>query len=125
MDVLGDRTLLRTGRLGELLLEREDRREDLLPGRRDLLELARREPAVVADRGVADELADLLRVLGSSRIFFESSVVICPTSSTNRLLTRPRTSSSVGSACSSAQFERPRAQKSSSSSKFRSLPFAK
>ena len=31
---------------------------------RDVLELARRELAVVADRGVADELADLLRVLG-------------------------------------------------------------
>ena len=47
-----------------LLLERLDRREDLLGRDGDLLELARREPAVVADRGVADELADLLRVLG-------------------------------------------------------------
>ena len=37
---------------------------DLLGGRADLLELARGELAVVADRGVADELADLLRVLG-------------------------------------------------------------
>src|SRR5258705_1167593 len=64
MDVLRDGTLLRTGRLGELLLEREDRGEDLLRRGCDLLELARREPAVVADRSVADELADLLRVLG-------------------------------------------------------------
>src|SRR5712691_3752564 len=63
MDVLRDRTLLRTGRLGEVLLEREDRGEDLLRGRRHLLELARREPAVVTDGSVADELADLLRVL--------------------------------------------------------------
>ena len=37
--------------------------EDLLGRDGDLLELARRELAVVADRGVADELADLLRVL--------------------------------------------------------------
>src|SRR5712691_2870336 len=64
MDVLRDRTLLRTGRLGEVLLERQDRGEDLLGRGRHLLELARREPAVVADGGVADELADLLRVLG-------------------------------------------------------------
>src|SRR5436305_12384830 len=64
MDVLRYRALLRAGRLGELLLERCDRGEDLLRRRRDLGELARREPAVVADRGVADELADLLRVLG-------------------------------------------------------------
>src|SRR5436305_962596 len=64
MDVLRYRALLRAGRLGELLLERCDRGEDLLRRRRDLVELARREPAVVADRGVADELADLLRVLG-------------------------------------------------------------
>src|SRR5207248_6573024 len=33
-------------------------------GGRDRVELLRRQPAVVADRGVADELADLLRVLG-------------------------------------------------------------
>ena len=37
---------------------------DLLGRRGDLLELARGELAVVADRGVPDELADLLRVLG-------------------------------------------------------------
>src|SRR5207302_3164166 len=64
MDVLRDRALLRTGRLVQVLLERLDRREDLLGRGSDLLELARREPAVVADRGVADELTDLLRVLG-------------------------------------------------------------
>src|SRR5258708_10913388 len=63
MDVLRARTLLRTRRLRELVLEREDRGEDLLRSGRDLLELARREPAIVADGGVADELADLLRVL--------------------------------------------------------------
>ncbi len=64
VEVLRDRTLLRAGRLRELLLEWGDRREDLLGGGRDLVELARRQPAVVADRRVADELADLLRVLG-------------------------------------------------------------
>src|SRR5205823_3483128 len=37
---------------------------DLLRRRRNRLELARGEPAVVADRRVADELADLLGVLG-------------------------------------------------------------
>ena len=46
---------------------------DLLRRGRDGLELARREPAVVADRRVADELLDLLR----------SSVVILPASSAN------------------------------------------
>ena len=44
--------------------ERRERRADLLGRDRDELELARGEPAVVADRRVADELADLLRVLG-------------------------------------------------------------
>src|SRR5206468_10935734 len=44
-------------------LERPDRAQDLLGGGRDLVELARREPAVVANGRVADELADLLRVL--------------------------------------------------------------
>src|SRR5581483_7155545 len=63
VDVLRDRALLRAGRLRQVLLERLDRREDLLGGRGDLLELARGELAVVADRRVADELADLLRVL--------------------------------------------------------------
>src|SRR4029077_10249609 len=52
------------GRLVEVLLDRRDRGEDLLARGRDLLELARRQLSVVADRGVADELADLLRVLG-------------------------------------------------------------
>jgi len=64
MDVLRDRALLRAGRLLEVLLERGDRGQDLLACRRDLLELARRQLAVLPDRGVADELADLLRVLG-------------------------------------------------------------
>ncbi len=64
VDVLGDRALLGAGGLAELLLERRDRGENLLGRGRDLLELARRELAVLADRRVADELADLLRVLG-------------------------------------------------------------
>src|SRR5439155_26489427 len=63
-DVLRDRALLGARGLRELLLERRDRSQPLLGRTRDLFELARREPAVVADRGVADELADLLRVLG-------------------------------------------------------------
>jgi hypothetical protein len=63
VEVLRDRALLRAGRLLGLLLERGDRRLDLLGGRGDGLELTRGEPAVVADRRVADELADLLRVL--------------------------------------------------------------
>src|SRR5581483_9969376 len=64
VDVLRDRALLRPLRLAELLLERRDRGEDLLRRGRDLLELPRGELAVIADRRVADELADLLRVLG-------------------------------------------------------------
>src|SRR4029079_9033014 len=64
MDVLRDRTLLRAGRLRHVLLERLDRLEDLLGGDGDLLELTRGELAVVADRRVPDELANLLRVLG-------------------------------------------------------------
>ncbi len=44
-----------------------ERLGDLLRRRADVLELARREPAVVADGRVADELADLLRVLGRDR----------------------------------------------------------
>src|SRR5579884_1002571 len=63
MDVLGDRALLRAGRLLGLLLERLDGRLDLLGGGGDDLELARGQAPVVANRGVTDELADLLRVL--------------------------------------------------------------
>src|SRR5262249_33873286 len=63
VDVLRDRALLGACRLAEVPLERPDGLEDLLGRHRDLLELARGEPAVVADRRVADELADLLRVL--------------------------------------------------------------
>ena len=65
VDVLGDRALLgaaspcscssRSGASAARICSAADR---------DLLELARGELAVVADRGVADELADLLRVLG-------------------------------------------------------------
>src|SRR5207247_1850856 len=46
-----------------LLEERFERGQDLLRRDGDVLELARRQPPVVADRRVADELADLLRVL--------------------------------------------------------------
>src|SRR5205823_4639652 len=58
-----DRTLLRAGRLRLLLEERLEAREDLLGGGGDVLELTRGELPVVADRRIADELADLLRVL--------------------------------------------------------------
>ena len=61
----------------------------------------------------------------SSRIFFESSVVIFCATSVNIPPTSLRASSRGGRPCSSAQAERPRAQNSSSSSKFRSLPFVK
>ena len=79
------------------LRERHERGEDLLRRRRDLLELARRELAVVADRGVADELADLLRVLGRD---LRDELDEQP-------LTSLRASSSVGSTCSSAQCREP------------------
>ena len=61
----------------------------------------------------------------SSRIFFGSSVETVPASSGKIPDPSVRTSSSVGSPDSSAQFASPRAQKSSSSSKPLSLPFAK
>src|SRR5207247_4242328 len=64
VDVLRDSALLRAGRLLGFLFERRDRRLHLLGRGGDDLELARRQAPVVADRGVADELADLLRVLG-------------------------------------------------------------
>src|SRR5262249_57443773 len=64
VDVFGGRALLRAGRLLGLLLERRAGGLDLLGRCSDRLELARRQAPVVADRGVANELADLLRVLG-------------------------------------------------------------
>src|SRR5262249_42123918 len=64
VDGLGERALLRAGRLRLLLEERVEPSEDLLRRDGDVLELARSELAVVADRCVADKLADLLRVLG-------------------------------------------------------------
>ena len=78
-----------------------------------------------SSRGASLRSSRIAALRTSSRIFFESSVEICGTSSTSSPLTSLRASSSVGSACSSAQLFRPRTQKSSSSSKFRSLPFAK
>src|SRR5256885_746449 len=64
VDVLRDRALLRAGRLCLLLEQRLEALEDLLAGGGDVLELTRSELAVVADGRVADELPDLLRVLG-------------------------------------------------------------
>src|SRR5207247_6182898 len=64
VDVLGDRALLRACRRLLLLAERLERVANLLGRRRDLLELARGQLAVLADRRVPDELANLLRVLG-------------------------------------------------------------
>ena len=64
VDVLGDRALLGAGRLVRLLVQRGERRADLRGRVRDLVELARGQVAVLADRGLADELAELLRVLG-------------------------------------------------------------
>ena len=81
-------------------------------------------PTCSSSRGASRRSSRIAELRTSSRIFFESLVVICGTSSTKSPPTRPRASSSGGSPCSSAQLERPRAQKSSSSSKFRSLLFA-
>ena len=67
---------------------------DLLRGGRDLLVLARGELAVGARRGRPDELADLLRSPRSRRC--SRAPGRCPSRAV-------RTSSSVGSACSSAQ----------------------
>ena len=64
VDVLRDGALLRAGRLRQLLRQRRERLADLDRRVGDGLQLARGELAVVTDRSVADELADLLRVLG-------------------------------------------------------------
>src|SRR5439155_21275933 len=64
VQMLRDRALFRPRRLRELLAERVEGRPNLERGGGDALELARGEPAIVADRRIADELADLLRVLG-------------------------------------------------------------
>ncbi len=68
MEVLRDRALLRAGRLLEVCAERLERRADLLRGRRDRLDLAGREPPVVARRGLTHELADPLRILAGDRV---------------------------------------------------------
>ncbi len=82
-------------------------------------------PTFSSSRGVSLRSSRIAALRTSSRIFFESSVESEPARSPKMPLTSARDSSSVGSPCSSAQFERPRAQKSSSSSKSFSLPFAK
>ena len=78
-----------------------------------------------SSRGVSLRSGRIAASRTSSRIFFESSVVIFFARSLKMPATSVRASSSVGSACSSAQLFRPRAQKSSSSSKPFSAPFAK
>src|SRR4051812_30465991 len=64
VDVLGQRALLRAGRLGELLVEGCQRLPDLDRDVADGLELLRGQLAVVADGGVPNRLAEFLRVLG-------------------------------------------------------------
>ena len=60
-----------------------------------------------SSRGVSLRSSRIAALRTSSRIFFESSVVIWPTSSTNIPLTSLRASSSGGSTCSSAQRREP------------------
>src|SRR5262249_26753251 len=67
VDALGERALLRAARALDLLVQRGERLADLGGRGRHLLELARREAPVVADGRIADQLADLLRVLGRDR----------------------------------------------------------
>jgi hypothetical protein len=62
--VLRDRALLRSLRGLQLLVERRERLPDLMRRRGDEIELFRRQLSVLADGRVADELANLLRVLG-------------------------------------------------------------
>ena len=64
VDVLRDGALLGAGRLGQLLVEALERLADLDRHGRDRLQFPRRQPAVVADGCGANELADLLGVLG-------------------------------------------------------------
>jgi hypothetical protein len=102
-------------RLVELGAERLERLLDLLRRGRDLLVLARSKLAVGAGCGRADELAELLRVLGRDGV---RELREDPGAERAHIFERR-------SACSSAQLARPRAQKSSSSSKPLSLPLAK
>ena len=75
--------------------------------------------------GVSRRSSRIAALRTSSRIFFESSVVILVATSRKSFETSSRASSSGGMACSSAQLDRPRVQNSSSSSKFRSALFVK
>ena len=75
-----------------------------------------------SSRGVSRRSSRMAELRTSSRIFFESSVVIFGARSANMPPTSSRTSAIAGMACSSAQLARPRVQNSSSSSKFFSLP---
>src|SRR5215207_58062 len=63
VDALGDRALLGPGRLVRLLVQTGERVADLGSRVPDLVELSRGQVAVLADRGLADELAEALRVL--------------------------------------------------------------
>ena len=100
------------GRSLELRAERVEGLVDLLGRGGDGLDLARGELAVLTRRRLADELTDLLRVLGRQRL---RELGKMPPASC-------RVSSRVGSSWSSAQLLRPRVQNSSSSSKFFSFP---
>ena len=108
VDVLRDRTLLRTGRL---------RRAPSRPGAIAARICSAATATCSSSRGVSLRSSRIAALRTSSRIFFASSVVICGTSSRKSPPTSLRASSSVGSTCSSAQVASPRVQKSSSSSK--------
>jgi hypothetical protein len=68
VEVLRDGALLRARSLVELGAERIERRADLLRGCAHGLDLARREPPVVAGRGLADKLAEPLGILARDRL---------------------------------------------------------
>jgi len=112
VEVLRDRALLRARCLLELRAQRVEGGADLLRRGADRLDLAWREAAVVAGGGLANQLAE--RFGSSPATFFARSGKIAPAS--------VRASSSDGMTWSSAQFESPRAQNSSSSSNPLSLP---
>ena len=82
-------------------------------------------PTASVSRGASRRSSRTAALRTSSRIFFESSVVTVCATCLKMPLASERASSSVGRPCSSAQAASPRAQNSSSSSKFRSLPFVK
>src|SRR5258705_1240304 len=66
--MLGDRALLRPGRVRQFAAQRRERNLDLDGGRSDRLDLAGRQPAILARRGLANQLADAPRVLRRDRL---------------------------------------------------------